>query len=34
MKIKITIELDTDEDPELAEKLIRLIEEIDNAVRT
>ena len=33
MKIKITIELDTDEDPELAEKLIRLIEEIDNAVR-
>ena len=34
MKIKITIELDTDEDPELAEKLNRLIEEIDNAVRT
>ena len=34
MKNIITIELDTDEDTELAEKLIRLIEEIDNAVRT
>ena len=34
MKIKITIELDTDEDPELAEKLIKVIEEIDNAIRT
>lgn len=33
MKIKITIEFDTDEDTELAEKLIKLIEEIDNAVR-
>ena len=34
MKIKIVIELDTDEDTELAEKLIKVIEEIDNAVRT
>jgi len=34
MKIKIVIELNTDEDTELAEKLIKLIEEIDNAVRT
>jgi len=33
VKIKITIELDTDEDTELAEKLIKVIEEIDNAVR-
>ncbi len=34
MKIKIVIELDTDEDTELAEKLIKVIEEIDNAIRT